>query len=479
MGFLDFLKKVINPAETPAEPHEKPPREYTPTTYNGLERSYHYTEVEVRVLWQFGGMYGKTCASAGMYRGQTLELLPQKHEGDKDAVLVRWKDQDVAVMRSNRMRDMVRAWISDGLPVIAKAYEVGGEDNLLLEVAFYGKAQHHASVKKADNSKYQLTPSLACLCEKRFIAFDLETTGFDAEKDRIIEISAVKFVDCKPMDSFSTLINCGMPIPKEASEVNHITDSDVSDAPDEPVAIKQFADFIGEDALKGKDVLVAHNAAFDSAFLKAALRRCEMTSRMKFVDTLTFSQRRLPTLENHKLQTVASALDIQQQQAHRAEDDAHVCGEVLAKLLTDWLATERAKFEALLPEEQAMCLWVYRTLKRQRCNVDHLSFSPSSYLSVNYWHRAMRIKVRAQKPYILVDEAVTLPDGIDTAPATQTDGSGFIRVFFSAPEELEWLQPWIAATYKRVAEETATAWKEAKMRKNIQATEDAQVRLFL
>lgn len=176
---------------------------------------------------------------------------------------------------------------------------------------------------------------------------------------------------------------------------------------------------------------------------------------------------------------MASALDIQQQQAHRAEDDAHVCGEVLAKLLTDWLATERAKFEALLPEEQAMCLWVYRTLKRQRCNVDHLSFSPSSYLSVNYWHRAMRIKVRAQKPYILVDEAVTLPDGIDTAPATQTDGSGFIRVFFSAPEELEWLQPWIAATYKRVAEETATAWKEAKMRKNIQATEDAQVRLFL
>ena len=79
MGFLDFLKKVINPAETSAEPHEKPPREYTPTTYNGLERSYHYTEVEVRVLWQFGGMYGKTCASAGMYRGQTLELLPQKH----------------------------------------------------------------------------------------------------------------------------------------------------------------------------------------------------------------------------------------------------------------------------------------------------------------------------------------------------------------------------------------------------------------
>ena len=87
-------------------------------------------------MWQFGGMYGKTCASAGMYRGQTLELLPQKHEGDKDAVLVRWKDQDVAVMRSNRMRDMVRAWISDGLPVIAKAYVVGGEDNLLLEVAF-------------------------------------------------------------------------------------------------------------------------------------------------------------------------------------------------------------------------------------------------------------------------------------------------------------------------------------------------------
>lgn len=474
MGFFDFLKKIIMPSDTAAAPGE-----YTPATYNGLERSYHYTDVVVRVLWQFGGMYGKSCASAGMRRGQTLELLPKKHEGDKDAVLVRWQNQNVALMRSNRMRNMVRAWMDEGLPVLAKAYEVGGDDNLLIEVAFYGKAKRHSTSKKEDRNKYQPTPELACMCEKQFIAFDLETTGLDAEDDRIIEIAAVKFVDCKATESFATLVNCGMPIPEDASAVNNITDDDVEDAPDEAAALKQFADFLGDDALKGKIPLVAHNAAFDSSFLKTAFRRCEITTRMKFADTLALSQRRLPKLENHKLQTVAQALDIQQQQAHRAEDDARVCGEVMAALLTKWIGEERERFNALLPEEQAACLWIYKTLKRQRCNIDHLSFSPSAYLTVNCWHKVLRIKIRAKTPYILVDDTITLPEGTVTAPATQTDGSGLIRVLYNNLEDLDWLQSWIATVYKKVSEETAAAWKVPKTQKDIQAVEDAQVRIFV
>lgn len=303
------------------------------------------------------------------------------------------------------------------------------------------------------------------MCEKQFIAFDLETTGLDAEDDRIIEIAAVKFVDCKATESFATLVNCGMPIPEDASAVNNITDDDVEDAPDEAAALKQFADFLGDDALKGKIPLVAHNAAFDSSFLKTAFRRCEITTRMKFADTLALSQRRLPKLENHKLQTVAQALDIQQQQAHRAEDDARVCGEVMAALLTKWIGEERERFNALLPEEQAACLWIYKTLKRQRCNIDHLSFSPSAYLTVNCWHKVLRIKIRAKTPYILVDDTITLPEGTVTAPATQTDGSGLIRVLYNNLEDLDWLQSWIATVYKKVSEETAAAWKVPKTQK--------------
>ena len=47
MGFFDFLKKIITPSDTAAAPGE-----YTPATYNGLERSYHYTDVVVRVVWR-------------------------------------------------------------------------------------------------------------------------------------------------------------------------------------------------------------------------------------------------------------------------------------------------------------------------------------------------------------------------------------------------------------------------------------------
>ena len=72
----------------------------------------------------------------------------------------------------------------------------------------------------------------------------------------------------KPQNLFATLVNCGMPIPEDASAVNNITDDDVEDAPDEAAALKQFADFLGDDALKGKIPLVAHNAAFDSSFFE-------------------------------------------------------------------------------------------------------------------------------------------------------------------------------------------------------------------
>ena len=172
-------------------------------------------------------------------------------------------------------------------------------------------------------------------------------------------------------------------------------------------------------------------------------------------------------------------MDIQQQQAHRAEDDARVCGEVMAALLTKWIGEERERFNALLPEEQAACLWIYKTLKRQRCNIDHLSFSPSAYLTVNCWHKVLRIKIRAKTPYILVDDTITLPEGTVTAPATQTDGSGLIRVLYNNLEDLDWLQSWIATVYKKVSEETAAAWKVPKTQKDIQAVEDAQVRIFV
>ena len=55
MGFWDALKKIVSQ-----------PTEFTPSSFQGYDRSYHYTDVMVIVVWQFGGKYGKTAAQTAL-----------------------------------------------------------------------------------------------------------------------------------------------------------------------------------------------------------------------------------------------------------------------------------------------------------------------------------------------------------------------------------------------------------------------------
>lgn len=64
-----------------------------------------------------------------------------------------------------------------------------------------------------------------------YVIFDLETTGTSCTTDEVVEISAIKVVDGKVVEEFSTLVNPQMPIPYWATEVNGITDTMVADSP--------------------------------------------------------------------------------------------------------------------------------------------------------------------------------------------------------------------------------------------------------
>ena len=111
------------------------------------------------------------------------------------------------------------------------------------------------------------------LMPPKFVAFDLETTGLNNQKDEIIEIGAVKFtvetkngkVVPKLLGELETFVKPNMMIPAEASAVNHIYDSDVQDAPAVGDAIKKFTEFCGQSS-----ILLAHNANFDASFLRVA-----------------------------------------------------------------------------------------------------------------------------------------------------------------------------------------------------------------
>ena len=160
-----------------------------------------------------------------------------------------------------------------------------------------------------------------------FVVFDIETTGFSAAEDRIIEIGAVKITDGAIVDRFSTFVNPEIPIPFEIQQLTHITDDMVLEAPKIEEALPAFLDFVGESAL------VAHNAGFDVGFIEQNCVRLGRSRTFTSVDTVGLARVLLPTLSKYKLNIVAKALNISLENHHRAVDDAAATAEIYVKFI--------------------------------------------------------------------------------------------------------------------------------------------------
>lgn len=160
-----------------------------------------------------------------------------------------------------------------------------------------------------------------------FVVFDIETTGFSAAEDRIIEIGAVKITDGAIVDRFSTFVNPEVPIPFEIQQLTHITDDMVLEAPKIEEALPAFLDFVGESAL------VAHNAGFDVGFIEQNCVRLGRSRTFTSVDTVGLARVLLPTLSKYKLNIVAKALNISLENHHRAVDDAAATAEIYVKFI--------------------------------------------------------------------------------------------------------------------------------------------------
>ena len=96
-----------------------------------------------------------------------------------------------------------------------------------------------------------------------FCAFDTETTGLSYKKDKIIELGAVRFDKSGVLASYNSFVHVDFPLPPIITQITHITDQMLIDA---PTIQKVMADF--EEFSKGC-VLVAHNAQFDWNFVNA------------------------------------------------------------------------------------------------------------------------------------------------------------------------------------------------------------------
>ena len=158
-----------------------------------------------------------------------------------------------------------------------------------------------------------------------FVAFDVETTGLSAGRDRLTEIGAVIIEGGEVAGTFNTFVDPGLPIPAEITRLTGITDADVQGAPDECTALRLFLEFCG-----GRP-LAAHNADFDVGFLSGAAKRAGIDFDPIYLDTLSLAQTLLPKLKHHKLDTVSDYFSLPPFRHHRASDDALAAGRILEK----------------------------------------------------------------------------------------------------------------------------------------------------
>ena len=157
----------------------------------------------------------------------------------------------------------------------------------------------------------------------RYAVIDLETTGFSAAADRVVEMACVIIQDGRIGESWSTLVDPQRPIPPHATRVHGITDADVASAPSFAIAQRALRRMC-----RGATV-VAHNARFDLSFLPAL-------HTWPSLCTVALARRCFPGAPNYRNQTLREYLEIQIEDAvaHRALGDAMVTAHILLRCLS-------------------------------------------------------------------------------------------------------------------------------------------------
>lgn len=175
----------------------------------------------------------------------------------------------------------------------------------------------------------------------QFTAIDIETTGLSPEKEKIIEIGAVKYENGVQQAVFSTLVHpqiAGLPV--RITELTGITEEMLRDAPEEEEAVASFLRF-----LEGETVLLGHNLSFDYSFLKVAAVRMGASFEYLGIDTLFLARQCRPELPSKTLAAMCEEYGIVNEHAHRACEDACAAAELYLSLHMQYGTGQEKVFE--------------------------------------------------------------------------------------------------------------------------------------
>lgn len=166
---------------------------------------------------------------------------------------------------------------------------------------------------------------------QEYCALDVETTGLDPARDRVVEIGIVVFgfdrdAALVQKEAWVSLVNPEMAIPDAAGAIHGITDLDVSSAPRFVEIREAVASYLRD------RILVAHNAPFDASFLQNEFSRLSAPLSMaQVIDTLELTRLAYPNLHSYNLGKAAYILGIPSGNGHRALDDAKTCMQLFAR----------------------------------------------------------------------------------------------------------------------------------------------------
>ena len=157
--------------------------------------------------------------------------------------------------------------------------------------------------------------------EDEVAVVDIETTGYDCDRDHIIEVAAAILRGPEVVDTFSALVDPHVPLSLEISKLTGITDEMLAGQPGVETVVSRLLDFVGS-----RD-LIAHNAGFDRSFLERVAGRSAFRGR--WLDSLQVVRIALPRLRSHRLPDLAEAFGVTPEgPAHRALPDVEALAAV-------------------------------------------------------------------------------------------------------------------------------------------------------
>lgn len=216
-----------------------------------------------------------------------------------------------------------------------------------------------------------------------YCVLDIETTGLSPNKGgRIIEIAAVRVVNGEIKDSFHTLVDPQIKIPKKITDLTNISNDDVQDKPTIFQVLPQFYQFIGD------SVIVAHNLQFDwNRFLLDGFEKVGIYPKNKTFCTLKFFKKVLPNRGRggYTLDQLCNLLGVPLEHHHQALDDTISTAKCLIQFINLFVS------ESLNASE-----------KHHYIKHTFIEHTPIEVRQVRYWEKRKNKREMYRRQYVRI-----------------------------------------------------------------------------